>query len=140
MNEGRKFKIIFSLIFVILITVFALVNTFLKKEDFSNTQNYEVKGQTDTSGFPYIITLPPVVGYEGILYEYYVKSVDSNTDVEDLFVEYLDGPSWLSMEENVLRGVPPLGSSGSYKIVLRVSDGYNTSSQENYILIEEDDK
>jgi hypothetical protein len=63
--------------------------------------------------------------------------VDTDTDVENLGLEYVSGPDWLELEDMILRGIPPQGSSGTYKIVLRVSDGYNSSTQEEYILVEE---
>ncbi len=139
MKESKKFKVIFSLILVTFITVATIVYISYNKQPIQDDQENQIMGRMDTSGFPYITSLPPVVGYEGVLYEYSVKSLDSDTDVKDLSLEYLEGPSWLKFEGTVLTGTPPLGSSGSYKIVLRVSDGYNTSTQESYILINEND-
>jgi hypothetical protein len=138
MKDSRRFKIFITLTLVILIAITVSVYYILnakKGEDYST----DVLGEEVISGVPYIVTLPPVSGYEGRVYEYVISVIDSDSKDSELEVEYLEGPSWLELDARILRGVPPFGSSGTYKIVLRVSDGYNTSSQESYILIEENE-
>jgi len=137
MGNSQRLKIFLSFVFVILVSVSAVVYVLGGKRDVQEDHSGDVMGEEVVSGVPYIVTLPPLVAYEGGVYEYSVRVVDSDSRQEDLILEYLEGPSWLKLKDRVLSGSVPLGSSGTYKIILRVSDGYNTSSQENYILIEE---
>lgn len=140
MRDGQRLKIFLSFIFVILVSVSAVVYIYSRgKRNAEKDYSEDVMGEEIVSGVPYIVTLPPLATYEGDVYEYSIRVVDSDTKQEDLTLEYLEGPSWLELKDTVLSGTVPLGSSGTYKIILRVSDGYNTSSQENYILIEERD-
>jgi hypothetical protein len=141
MGDARKFKILLSIIFVLVLSSFAVVYTSLVGKNVRVYQDLEeeVLGRYSQSGVPYIISLAPIVVYEGEKYEYHIKVVDSNTDEEELEIEYLEGPDWLILKRNILEGTPPSGSVGTFKIVLRVSDGVNTSSQESYILVEKND-
>jgi hypothetical protein len=147
MNRGRKVKIFLSFCLVFLVVSFSTYYTYFHdkddrvvKEEVLGVQGDEKEIVEDLafSEVPYIDSLPPVVGYEGVLYEYLVRVVAYGDDPE-ISLEYVEGPSWLSLFGEVLRGVPPLGSEGSYKIVLRVNDGYNSSVQERYIVIEENE-
>lgn len=145
MNRGRKVKIFLSFCLVFLISLVSVyyiyfyngVGNDVLEEDVLGVQQDDEDSIEDliTSNVPYIDSIPPLVAYEGELYEYLVRTIAYDDDVE-LFLDYVEGPSWLSLENNVLRGIPPQGSEGSYKIVLSVSDGYNGSVQENYIVVE----
>jgi hypothetical protein len=146
MNRGRKVKIFLSFCLVLLISLvsgyyiyFHRTDKDIDEDQVLGIQENDIEVSEDLvfSNVPYIDSLPPLVAYEGVLYEYLVRLVAYEEDVE-LFLEYVEGPSWLSFRGDVLRGIPPVGSEGSYKIVLRVSDGYNSSVQENYIVVEED--
>lgn len=138
MKRSTRVKIFLSLTVVILIGLvsgyYMLFHNFEDEEVVLGIQQPEE--EIDLTKVPYIDSLPPVVGYEGILYEYLIKPM-SYSDSLELSLDYLEGPSWLSLNNSVLKGVPPVGSSGSYRIVLRVSDEYNSSIQEEYILIKE---
>lgn len=136
MKGSRKVKVLFSVFFVMLIASFTLVYLNFFSQKVEDDLEDEVMGVHNLTGIPYITSLPPIVAVEGQLYEYYVFAVDRDTESENLYLEYVSGPEWLQLEDMVLRGVPPVGSSGTYKIVLRVSDGYNSSMQEEYILVE----
>lgn len=107
------------------------------EEEIEEDLSENVLGIRNPTGIPYIINLPPLVVREGENYEYRVRISDSDTEIEDLELEYVEGPDWLELEDFLLEGVAPIGSKGTYKIVLRVSDGYNTSTKEDYILVEE---
>ena len=137
MKGSRKIKVLFSVFFVMLIASFTVLYLNFYNNEVEEDLENEVMGVHSLTGVPYIISLPPIVAIEGQLYEYYVSVVDRDTELENLNLEYVSGPGWLELEDTVLRGVAPDGSSGSYKIVLRVSDGYNSSTQEEYILVEE---
>ena len=66
-----------------------------------------------------------------------VKVMDSDTDVNSLTLELVSAPEWLSLGlNNVVSGYVPVDAVGyTVNFVLRVSDGYNSSDQDNYILI-----
>ena len=136
MKRSRKVKIFLSSVVVIVI---GLVSGYYMYFSTSNEETVlgiqESQELVDLTKIPYIDTLPPIVGYEGVLYEYLVRPVSYDDELV-VSLEYIEGPSWLSLNNFVLRGTPPFGSSGSYKIALKVSDGYNSSIQEEYILIE----
>lgn len=136
MKRSRKVKIFLSSVVVIVI---GLVSGYYMNFSTSNEETVlgiqESQELVDLTKIPYIDTLPPIVGYEGVLYEYLVRPVSYDDELV-VSLEYIEGPSWLSLNNFVLRGTPPFGSSGSYKIVLKVTDGYNSSIQEEYILIE----
>lgn len=138
MRASRRLKVLLSVSLVFLVAVLTLGYTSFFREDVQEDLGEDVLGlRSDVSGVPYITSLPPIVAVEGELYEYFVTLTHRDLDNEDLTLEYVEGPFWLNLEDTVLRGIPPTGSAGSYKIVLRVSDGYNSSSQEEYILVEE---
>jgi hypothetical protein len=136
MSRSKRLKVLLSIFFVTLVSSLTWAYTQRYKE-VSVEEYEEVLGVQVSTGIPYITSLPPIVAYEGELYEYYVRGVDSDTDLQDLSLGYIEGPEWLYLEGFVLRGFVPEGSRGTYKIVLRVSDGYNSSTQEEYILVEE---
>jgi hypothetical protein len=136
MKGSTRFKILFSVFLVILVAGFSFGYIRFFGPEVEEDVQEGVLGVGSDTGIPYIISLPPIVAVEGGLYEYYVGVVDTDTDVENLTLEYVSGPEWLELEDMVLKGVVPIGSSGTYKIVLRVSDGYNSSTQEEYILVE----
>jgi hypothetical protein len=135
MDKGRGFKILFSVLLVVILGVAGTWYWFSNREveDFS-----EVLGEEDFGKVPYITSLCPAVAYEEDVYECLIRFVDEDSYVEDISVEF-DGPYWLEVEDMILRGVVPEGSEGTYKIVLRVSDGYNSSVQESYLLVEGND-
>jgi hypothetical protein len=136
MKGSRKFKVLLGVIFVILVTFLTFGYVYVYNDGVQEDVEEDVLGMYAVTSVPYIISLPPIVVQEGELYEYYVEVVHNEVGVEGLSLEYVDGPEWLYLDDMVLRGFAPEGSSGSYKIVLRVSDGYNSSTQEDYILVE----
>jgi hypothetical protein len=145
MNRGRKVKIFLSFCLVLLISLVSGYYIYFHRTDNDidedqvlgvQENDIEVIDDGSFSNVPYIDSLPPLVAYEGVLYEYLIRVMGYEEEVE-ISLEYVEGPSWLSLRGDVLRGVPPVGSEGSYKIVLRVSDEYNSSVQENYIVVEE---
>jgi hypothetical protein len=116
--------------------VFSVIN---KNED-KQKKNEVVMGQSDISGVPYITSLPPVVGYIGIEYVYDVKYSDSDSKGEDIRVTFENAPEWLSIEGLHIHGIPSVGSNGQQKFNVKISDGKNSSVQENYILIQDNEE
>ena len=74
--------------------------------------------------------------YEGEEYIYMVKVTDNDTEMEYITINLLEGPSWLGASGLKISGTAPFGSVGTYRLVIRVSDGDNSSVQESYILVE----
>lgn len=138
MEKSRKTKIFLSFIIFLLISfgaIFLFLNYALKED----TQN-EVLGDKDLYAVPRITSLAPMSVSEGDEYVYSVKVTDNDTDVGNITINLLEGPSWLGVFGLKVYGVPPLGSSGTYRVVIRVSDGDNSSVQESYILVESRDE
>lgn len=130
-------KLFVFLFFVFSIASAVSVYVVHYQESMEEDISENVLGVRSPTGVPYIINLPPLVVREGEVYEYRVRVLDSDTEIENLELEYVEGPKWLDLEGFVLKGVAPSGSKGTYKIVLKVSDGYNSSTKEDYILVEE---
>ena len=85
----------------------------------------------------YIVSLAPIRAKIGEEYVYVPSYFDSDTDVNDLTLTLVSAPSWLSLSNGVIRGVVPEVVVGStFKFVIEVSDGYNSTSQLSYIVIE----
>jgi hypothetical protein len=137
MRRSRLLKFFLFLFFVFLVASATSVYVLYSKGDMEEDISENVLGVRNSMGVPYITNLPPLVVREGEIYEYRIKISDSDTDLKDLELKYVEGPEWLGLEGLVLKGFVPSGSKGSYKIVLTVSDGYNTSTKEEYILVEE---
>jgi len=134
MEKSRKTKIFLSSIIFLLISagaVFLFLN-YTPKED---TQD-EVLGEKDLYAVPRITSLAPMSVYGGEEYIYSVKVTDNDTEIENISINLLEGPSWLGVSGLKIYGIAPLGSSGTYRLVIRVSDGDNSSVQESYILVE----
>lgn len=131
------FKFFSFLFFVFFVALAVSIYVVYFQEGTEEDISENVLGVRNPTGVPYIINLPPLVIREGEVYEYRVRVLDSDTEMEDLELVYAEGPEWLALEGFVLKGVAPNGSKGTYKIVLTVSDGYNTSTKEDYILVEE---
>jgi len=137
MRRSRLLKLFVFLFFVFSIASAVSVYVVHYQESMEEDISENVLGVRSPTGVPYIINLPPLVVREGEVYEYRVRVLDSDTEIENLELEYVEGPKWLDLEGFVLKGVAPSGSKGTYKIVLKVSDGYNSSTKEDYILVEE---
>lgn len=138
MEKSRKTKIFLSFIIFLLIS-FGAIFLFLNYAPKEDTQN-EVLGDKDLYAVPRITSLAPMSVSEGDEYVYSVKVTDNDTDVGNITINLLEGPSWLGVFGLKVYGVPPLGSSGTYRVVIRVSDGDNSSVQESYILVESRDE
>ncbi|HAM37204.1 MAG: hypothetical protein UR96_C0035G0004 [candidate division WS6 bacterium GW2011_GWC1_36_11] len=138
MEGSRKLKITFSvglvLVLVIVGVVFSILNNRVKP-----VVEQDVLGQTNIAVAPYIISLPPVVAYAGEKYTYDIKYSDSDSESADISVSLENAPVWLNIEGLHISGTPPVGTSGQYKFDVKISDGVNSSVQENYILIQDNE-
>ena len=134
MEKSRRVKIFLSFLVFLLISggaIFSFLN-FSPEED----TNDEVLGNQDLYAIPRIISLAPMSAYEGEEYVYMVKVTDNDTDIEYITINLLEGPSWLGVSGLKISGTVPFGSIGTYRLVIKVSDGDNSSVQESYILVE----
>lgn len=135
MEGSRKLKITLSILFVLILGIASTTFVILSDRE-KRLENDAVLGQTDMASVPYIISLPPVVGYAGVEYVYDVKYTDNNSDSKDIVVSLDESPAWLHIQDRHIFGIPPLGTSGQFKFDVRISDGKDSSIQENYILIQ----
>lgn len=140
MEGSRKIKITVSFVLVLILVTVGIVFSVINSNKAKQEKNDVVMGQSDISGVPYITSLPPVVGYIGIEYVYDVKYSDSDSKVEDIKVKLENAPVWLNIEGQHISGIPPVGSNGQQKFNVKISDGTNSSVQENYILVQDNEE
>lgn len=138
MERSRKVKIFLSFFVFLLISggAILLFLNYTPKED----TNDEVLGNQDLYAVPRITSLAPMSVYEGEEYVYMVRVTDNDTDMEYITINLLEGPSWLGVSGLKISGTVPFGSIGTYRLVIKVSDGDNSSVQESYILVEARDE
>jgi len=139
MEGSRKFKITVSFVLVLILVsvgiVFSIINNNKAKQD----ENDAIMGQTDLSSVPYITSLPPVTGYVGVQYTYDMKYSDSDSELSSITTSLVNAPDWLLIEGLRVYGIPPIGSNGQHRFDVRISDGVNSSVQENYILVQDNE-
>lgn len=137
MEGSRKIKIIVSFVLVLILVTVGIVFSVINNKKAKQEKNDVVMGQSDISGVPYITSIPPLVGYIGTEYVYDIRYSDSDSKSEDIRVSLDNAPIWLSVEGLHIFGIPPVGSVGQYKFNVKISDGVNSSIQENYILVQD---
>ena len=119
--------------------VFAVLNNKEREEEEGvlGTSNEEsiLEGAKSTYGVPYIVSTPSLEIEEGQIYEYYPRIEDADTDASALQMELVEGPDWLVVSGMQVIGNVPYESEGTFQYTIRVSDGENTTSQKNYILV-----
>lgn len=142
MERSRKAKIVISSLVVLFVLSFGIVYAVLnnkgtEEEEVLGTTNEEsiLVGVENTYGTPYIVSKPPVEFEEGEMYEYYPRIEDADSDYDSLSMELVNAPDWLYIDGMSVLGSVPYGVGETYEYTLRVSDGVNTSSQKNYILV-----
>lgn len=128
----ENWLLVFSIIVVLgIITFFALPNRKNDGEEVLGVQTVDYKYA------PYIISVPPISIKVGEEFEYIVEVSDLDTPDDQIAVYLNEKPSWMYIDESTLRGEPT--ASGTYKYVVTVSDGMSSTSQVNYILVEENE-
>jgi hypothetical protein len=132
MDRGRKTKLMLSSCFVLFLVISSVIVSFESKK--KDVDGEDVQGVVDLYDVPKIVSVAPVAVVNGEEYVYEVKLEDGDDDVKDLVLSISEGPSWLSVQGNTLKGVAR--GVGTYKVVLRVSDGENHSERKHYILVE----
>lgn len=137
MDGSRKVKIVGCALLVLAIGITGVILAEKGKNSVRESEN--VLGKSNIAAVPYVVNIPPAIGYEGVEYVYDVKLSDSDTAEEDIVITLIDTPNWLFVEGRRIYGIPPVGSIGQYKLKIRVSDGENSSIKENYILIQKNE-
>lgn len=134
MREGfQNWLIVFSIIVVSgIIVYFALPK---KQEE----ENQDVMGveTVDYKYVPYITSIPPISIKVDDNFEYEIKVSDLDSLAEEIEVYLTQKPSWMYIEEDMIKGIPL--QADTYKFIVTASDGSNSSSQVNYLLVEENE-
>jgi len=137
-SKTRKFQgiIIFSVVIFLGATI-SILSRIPKKGKVEGTQDVEVVAKEQVSNFneiPVFKSEPPINGYVGEIYSYFV--VVSDSDSPNLELLLIKGPIWLSVDGLEVHGVPFQKTSMSgEKVVLEISDGENSSYQIFYLNI-----
>ena len=134
MKEGfENWLIVFS---IIIVTGVILHFTVPKKD---SVEREEVMGVEtfDYKYVPYITSVAPLSLKVDEFLEYEVIVSDLDTEEEDIEIYLEEGPDWMYIQESTVEGTPLV--AGTYKFIVTVSDGVNSSSQVNYILVEENE-
>ena len=133
MDRARKTKLILSGSLVLFLVLSSIIMS-LERNSKVGVEK-EIQGVVDLYNIPKIVTVAPVSVINGEEYTYPVRFNDGDTDVKELVLSVVEGPEWLSVDGNVVSGVAR--GAGTYRVVLRVSDGENYSERKHYILVEE---
>lgn len=135
MKEGLKnWLVIFALVIVsALIIDFA----FLNKQSKVNDNDVLGIQDVDYKYVPYIISVAPAYISVGENFEYNIVVSDLDSDKNDLQYFLTDKPDWMYIDSDRVYGIP--FEAGTYKYVIKVSDGVNSTTQINYILVENEE-
>jgi hypothetical protein len=126
----QNWLIVFSIIVVSgVILHFALP----EKESVENPDVMGVES-VDYKNTPYITSVSPTSMYVGESFRYEIKVSDLDDSDESIEVYLEESPDWMYLEGRELLGYASV--AGTYKYILTVTDGINSSSQINYILVE----
>lgn len=134
MREGfENWLIVCSVIFVLgIITYFAIPER--KTDDAEDVMGIET---VQYKHVPYIISVAPIHLEVGESFEYIVEVSDLDTPYEEISISLTGGPDWMYIDGDTVLGEPL--EAGTYKYEITVSDGTNTSSKINYVLVEENE-
>ena len=134
MKEGLKnWLVVFALVIVSALMVQLI---FFNKEGDGNDEVLGVQ-EEDYKYAPYITSVAPVSVYINNNFEYDIVVSDLDSNIDNLEFSLTDSPNWMYIESNRVYGVP--FEAGTYKYVVKVSDGINSTSQINYILVENEE-
>lgn len=142
MLRSRKVKLILSSLFVFILLFPPIIYVVVREraESVKGLSNSVISEPLVESRVPYIYSLAPLSAVAGKEYVYIPKFADSDSSVSDLKLTLVESPSWLHLKNGIVSGIAPVNSvSKTYKFVIRISDGYNSSDQENYIVVLEDE-
>jgi len=137
-TKARKLQgiIIFSIVIFLGATI-SIFSKIPKRGEVEGSKDERVTEEGEISDFndiPVFKSEPPINGYVGEIYSYFVKVSDS--DSVNLELSLIKGPIWLSVDGLDVHGIPLQKTSMSgEKVVLEISDGENSSYQTFYLNI-----
>jgi hypothetical protein len=135
MREGIKnWLLVFSIIVVSGIIVYFAI----PREEVDKTEEVLGTKEMDLKYAPYITSVSPVSIDIGENLEYQIEISDLDTPEELVEVFLTEKPMWMYLDDKTVRGVSY--DEGTYKFVVSASDGFNSTSQINYILVEAGDE
>lgn len=130
-RDGKRVLaiVLFSLIGVV--SVLSPIYLLTKDED---VKGIAVKVE-EVGKYPYISNVMPKVGYVDEEYIFVPRVVGSES--KNIQITIKQGPTWLYVEDMVVRGIPSIDDVGSYKVVIKVDDGMASSEITEYIIVDE---
>jgi hypothetical protein len=133
MREGFKnWLLIFSIVSVAGIILYFAV----PQKTIDDTKEILGVSKQDYKYAPYIVSVAPVSTKVQEEFEYEIQVSDLDSSKDRLSYYLTEKPMWMYIEEEKILGVPM--EVGTYKYVVSVSDGVNSTSQVNYILVEDE--
>lgn len=129
----KNWAIVFSIIVVLgIIGYFALPKRNIQKGE-------EVLGVRDIDyrNSPYITSVPQISVGVGEAFEYEVEFSDLDSDDNEITLSLTEKPSWMDINNNYIFGIS--FEPGTYKYVVSISDGENSTSQVNYVLVQQNE-
>lgn len=145
MRDSKKWTYIFLIIFTG-ISISAITPAVIKnRQTFdSRTEASEQveQGRDEISGTPRVVSVAPTVVYAGQEFNFFLKIVDSDTDLSDIEVELIEAPGWVLFDKEALKihGTPVLGVSDTERVELKIDDGLNSITYKFYLLVVESDE
>lgn len=130
-RDGKRVLaiVLFSLIGVV--SVLSPIYLLTKDED---VKGIAVKVE-EVGEYPYISNVMPKVGYVDEEYIFVPRVVGSES--KNIQITIKQGPTWLYVEDMVVKGIPSIDDVGSYKVVIKVEDGMASSEITEYIIVDE---
>jgi hypothetical protein len=132
MNYINTKRLLLGLFIIILPVVVVSSSVYIFLRDSNDVRG--VNSESSERTVPYISNLPPRLAFVGQEYIFVPKIVSDSPEITNLLL--VEKPDWLFIDNSgVVRGTPY--ELGSFKVVFKVSDGYNSSTVVEYILVNE---
>jgi hypothetical protein len=132
MNYINTKRLLLGIFIILLPVVVVSSSVYIFLRDSNDVRGVNSEGGERT--VPYISNLPPRLAFVGREYIFVPKIISENPEITNLFL--VEKPDWLFIDTSgVVRGTPY--ALGSFKVVFKVSDGYNSSTVVEYILVNE---
>ena len=124
------------MIVMCVITIGGVLGSYLWSKYNKNKSESDVLGTqavVNMKFYPHITSIPDISVKIGDWFEYRVEVSDLDTEVDDIKVYLTEKPQWMYIDNGEVRGVPL--EEGTYKYIVTVSDGVNSTSNINYVLV-----
>lgn len=107
-----------------------VIEIIVYKDNLSTKQKFTIEFIDDKS--VYFTSNPTTYAYTGVNYEYNLSYNSNNVNVEAICL-----PLWLSLNNNKISGTPPFSCVGENNVVLKISDDTDSCNQEFSIFVED---